>query len=61
MRGKAVPNPWGDPALEPGEEREFRKRMVERALEALHIRVEHPTVFEVKEYPLPGKNESSPD
>jgi len=49
VRGKAVPNPFGDPALAFEEERVFRRRLVERALEALQTPVEGPTVFEAKE------------
>lgn len=46
VRGKAVANPFGDPGKTPAEERGFRKRLVEKALEALHVHVERPTVFE---------------
>ena len=46
MRGKAVSYPFGDPTLSPIEERRFRRRLVEKALSALAIDVDTPTVFE---------------
>ena len=49
VRGKAVPNPFGDPAMAPDEEREFRKRLLERTIAALLVPVDHPTVFEMNE------------
>ena len=49
VRGKAVPNPFGDPSRSLADERAFRKRVIERALEALQVGVEQPTVFEVRE------------
>jgi glycine reductase len=45
IRGKAITSVVGDPALSPGDERRFRKRLVMRALEALQTPVEEPTVF----------------
>lgn len=47
--GKAVPNPFGNPDLTTDEERAFRRRIVERALEALCSAVAQPTVFEVRD------------
>jgi hypothetical protein len=35
----------GDPDLSPGEERRFRKRLVQKALEALRTPVEEPSVL----------------
>lgn len=46
VEGKAIPHPVGDPSRSPEEERKFRKRVVQEALEALKTRVEKPTVFE---------------
>ena len=46
VRGKAVANPFGDPGRTPAEERGFRKRLVEKALESLQVQVERSTVFE---------------
>ena len=48
VRGRAVPNPFGDPAIGPDEEYSFRKRVLERALEALDRTVTQPTVFAVE-------------
>ncbi len=35
----------GDPTLNPEDERKFRKRLVQKALEALRTPVEEPTVL----------------
>jgi glycine reductase len=48
VRGKAVPHPFGDPTMTPDEERRYRRRIVEEALEALKTEVNSPTVFEVQ-------------
>jgi glycine reductase len=45
VRGKAITSVVGDPDLSPEEERRFRKRLVEKALEALTTPVEEPTVL----------------
>ena len=42
----AIPHPLGDPQKTPDEERALRRRLVERALEALRTPVEEQTVFE---------------
>ena len=44
----AIPHPLGDPKLEPHEEKALRRKLVERALEALETEVEGQTVFEMK-------------
>lgn len=44
---RGIPYPAGDPALGAADERAWRRRLLERALEALSTRVEHPTVFPV--------------
>ncbi len=44
----AIPHPLGDPKLEPKEEKALRRKLVERALEALTTEVTEQTVFEVK-------------
>jgi glycine reductase len=44
---RGIPYPTGDPQLAPAEERELRRRLLERALEALGTAVEGPTVFEL--------------
>jgi betaine reductase len=45
VRGKAITSVVGDPSLNPAEERRFRKRLVQKALEALRTPVEEPTVL----------------
>ena len=42
----AIPHPLGNPALTPEEEYAIRRKLVERALEALTIEVEDQTIFE---------------
>jgi glycine reductase len=46
VEGKAVPYPVGDPSCSPEGEKEFRKQIVQEALEALKTQVENPTVFQ---------------
>ena len=41
----AIPHPLGDPALEPDEEKKLRRRIVEKALQALCADVGEQTVF----------------
>jgi glycine reductase len=45
--GGGIPYPAGDPALAPQAERAWRRRLLERALEAVTTHVDRPTVFEV--------------
>ena len=42
----AIPHPLGNPNLEPDEEKELRRGLVERALKALTTEVEDQTIFE---------------
>ncbi len=42
----AIPHPLGNPALSPDEEKQLRRRLVERALAALQTAVEGQVVFE---------------
>lgn len=35
VAGRAIPHPLGDPSLPPDQEKDLRRRMVRRALEAL--------------------------
>ena len=42
----AIPHPLGDPKLDPEEEKGLRRKLVERALNALATDVEGQTVFE---------------
>ena len=44
----AIPHPLGNPALTHGEEKARRRKIVERALEALETPVDEQTVFEWK-------------
>lgn len=44
----AIPHPLGNPNLEYKEEQALRRKIVEKALEALQTEVEDQTVFEVK-------------
>ena len=43
----ASPHPLGNPALTMDEEKAIRRKLVERALEALTTEVEDQTIFEV--------------
>jgi len=43
---RGIPYPTGDPSLEGDAERAWRRRLVERALEAVATTVHEPTVFE---------------
>ena len=43
--GKAIPHPLGDPGLSRAEEKEFRRRLVQRVLDALQADVGGQTVF----------------
>jgi glycine/betaine/sarcosine/D-proline reductase family selenoprotein B len=51
VRGVRIEHVCGDPTLPPDHDRELRYRIVSRALDALHTRVDRPTVFE----PLGGE------
>jgi glycine reductase len=42
----AIPHPLGNPSLDKKEEKELRRKLVERALKALSTEVEEQTVFE---------------
>ena len=44
----AIPHPLGNPALTHEEEKALRRKIVERALEALETPVDEQTVFERK-------------
>ena len=41
----AIPHPLGDPTRTPGEEKEIRRHLVEKALKALQTEVKEQTVF----------------
>ena len=42
----AIPHPLGNPALDPAEEKALRRKIVEKALNALTVKVTEQTVFE---------------
>lgn len=42
----AIPHPLGDPSLDPEAERALRRRLVERAIDALATPVTEQTVFD---------------
>ncbi len=42
----AIPHPLGNPALDKGEEKELRRRIVEKALDALTTEVDGQTIFD---------------
>ncbi len=42
----AIPHPLGNPALDAGEEKKLRRKLVEKCLTALETEVEDQTVFE---------------
>jgi betaine reductase len=44
---RGIPYPTGDPNLGPDEEKAWRRKLLEKALEALTTPVQEPTVFEV--------------
>ena len=43
----AIPHPLGDPALGPAEEKELRRKLTRKALEALQTEVDGQTVFDM--------------
>ena len=45
--GRGIPYPSGDPNLSPTAEQQWRRELVQCALEAVATAVEHPTIFEV--------------
>ncbi len=44
---RGIPYPAGDPSVSPAEERAWRRRLLEKALEAIATPVKEPTVFAV--------------
>ena len=45
MPTRGIPYPTGDPSLDAAAERKWRRRLVERALEAVATSVSSPTIF----------------
>jgi glycine reductase len=50
---RGIPYPAGDPSLSPEAEQAWRRRLLERALEAISTPVDGPTVFKVAEADVP--------
>ncbi len=48
MPTRGIPYPAGDPSLAPAQEKAWRRRLVEKALEAVSTPVKQPTVFPVE-------------
>jgi glycine reductase complex component B subunit gamma len=46
---RGIPFPAGDPSLDAGAERAWRRKLLNRALEAVSTPVHGPTIFEVQE------------
>ena len=46
---RGIPYPTGDPSLDAEAERAWRRRLVERGLEAVSTAVHKPTLFPVEE------------
>lgn len=44
----AIPHPLGNPALDAAEEKQLRRKLVEKALKALETEVEDQTVLKIK-------------
>jgi len=44
----AIPHPLGNPALNPADEKQLRRKILNTALEALSTEVDGQTIFEVK-------------
>ncbi len=47
--GRGIPYPSGDPNLPAPAEQAWRRRLVQRALDAVETAVERPTIFDVQE------------
>ena len=45
---KGIPFPTGDPSLSPEAEKQWRRQLLGRALEALQTSVHQPTIFPVE-------------
>ena len=48
MPTRGIPFPTGDPSLAPAAERAWRRKLLERALEAVATAVTTPTIFEME-------------
>jgi betaine reductase len=45
LEGGGITHPFGNPELPPKEEKEFRKRLVEKVLDALKSEIKKTTLF----------------
>lgn len=54
---RGIPYPTGDPSLDPGAEKAWRRRLLEKALEAVSTAVSSPTIFEVGAQGAPTPSE----
>ena len=48
MPTRGIPFPTGDPSLDPEAEHAWRRRLLEKALEAVSTSVSSPTIFEME-------------
>ena len=58
MPTRGIPDPTGDPSLDAKAERAWRRRLVERALEAVATAVSSPTVFDMEPISRKKANEA---
>jgi len=49
IAGQAVTHPLGNPELAPADEREFRRRLVRKALDLLQTNIEDQTVIRLED------------
>ena len=59
MPTRGIPYPTGDPSLDAKAERAWRRRLVERALEAVATPVSSPTVFDMEPTSAKKDNEAA--
>lgn len=49
VRTRGIPYPTGDPSMDPAQEQQWRRSLLQRALQAVATPVSGPTVFDVEE------------
>ena len=57
---RGIPFPTGDPSLDPQAEHAWRRRLLEKALEAIATPVSKPTIFEVGPSGPPERKSQGP-